>query len=105
MTPIELFCGILLTWWVAKLISQEHGPMGIFTRLRYAVRVRYDEHSQVVYKNELAHLVGCIRCLSVWVGWTVSFFILDSSSIINVLQYGVVFSAGAVLLEEWFNRG
>lgn len=78
--------------------------MGLFMRLRYALGVRYDEYSQVVYQNELAHLVGCIRCLSVWVGWGVSFFILDSSSIIIVLQYGLVFSAGAVLLEEWVSR-
>lgn len=104
MTPIELITGILLTWWVAKLISQEHGPMGIFTRLRYAVGVRYDEYSQVFYKNELAHLIGCIRCLSVWVGWVVSFFVHDSSSIVIVLSYGLVFSAGAVVLEEWLNK-
>ncbi len=104
MTPIELITGILLTWWVAKLISQEYGPAGVFMRLRYAVGIRYDEYSTVVYKNELAHLVGCIRCLSVWVGWAVSFFILDSSSIINVLSYGLVFSAGAVVLEEWLNK-
>lgn len=104
MNHIELITGILLTWWVAKLISQEHGPLGVFTRLRWFVGIRYDEYSQVVYQNELAHLVGCIRCLSVWVGWAVSFFILDSSSIIIVLQYGLVFSAGAVLLEEWVNR-
>ena len=104
MTPIELITGILLTWWVAKLISQEYGPLGIFTRLRYALGVRYDEYSQVTYKNELAHLVGCIRCLSVWVGWVVSFFVNDSSSIIIVLSYGLVFSAGAVVLEEWLNK-
>lgn len=101
MTLLNLIMAILLTWWLAKLISQEHGPMGIFTRLRYALGVRYDEYSQVTYKNELAHLVGCIRCLSVWIGWGVAFFWLMSP---NAIIMGLVVSGGAVALEEWTNK-
>lgn len=99
MNPTNLLIGILLVWWVSHLITAEHGPLGIFTRLRTRLGVSYDEYSNAVYKNEISRLVACLQCTSVWVGWLVAFALDYPQPIVM----GIVLSAGAVLVERWFD--
>ena len=65
---IELLVLGLATWRLTSLLNAESGPYNILTRLRYLIGVRYNDHSEPYGKNQVAEMILCTWCLSVWVG-------------------------------------
>ena len=72
--PIEwriiILC--LATWRLTSLLNTESGPYNVMARLRHLIGVRHDEYSNVYGKNQIAEMVACHWCLSIWVGIAVA---------------------------------
>lgn len=59
----------LATWRLSRMVTMEHGPGGVFTRLRRLAGAHFDPTSRTWYgKTSLAELATCSLCLSVWIG-------------------------------------
>ena len=55
-------------WRLCRLLVKERGIFGVLERFRNLWgSVEYDEYSNPSYPNEIAHILSCIWCLSVWV--------------------------------------
>jgi len=69
---MELLVLALATWRLTSLLNREAGPFGLLTKFRHLIGIRYDEYSNVYGKNQIAEMVTCHWCLSVWVGIAVA---------------------------------
>jgi hypothetical protein len=58
----------LATWRVSNLITYEMGPYDVFDKFRAKIGIVYDEYGNPYGQNELANLVKCLWCLSIWIG-------------------------------------
>ena len=58
----------LATWRISSLLANEAGPYDAFERLRKRAGTYYDDYSNAQGKNELAKMLICTWCNSVWVG-------------------------------------
>lgn len=102
---IEIVVLILATWRLASLLANEEGPCQVFEKIRHLMGVRYtdekDKNSDRYGLNQLARLILCPWCSSVWIGgvWTVLFFLSQLVTFYLALPFAL--SAGAVLLHEW----
>lgn len=76
----------LATFRLVELVSFEYGPFRILEKFRQAIGIEiaadYDEHGHVIpgseeqiASNQLAEMVLCPRCLSVWAGMGMSIFL------------------------------
>lgn len=61
MILVQAFVCGLAGWRAASLLSKEDGPFQIFAIARDIVGIR--RHTEL---NELAKMVACVWCLSVW---------------------------------------
>ena len=91
----------LATWRISSLLANEDGPYNIFERLRQWSGVHYDAYSNPQGSNELAKMLMCILCNSVWVGaaLTVTYWLLGDVAIWLSLPFAL--SAVAVIGYEW----
>lgn len=99
-------------WRISNMIQREDGPFDIFVRLREFVgltkvedlplneQLLYPEDEFIHDGNFFAKLLECIWCLSVWVGFGLSFY-LGITKIIKkplILIYTFVSSAITILI-------
>lgn len=91
---MSLAVGILLTYRLTLLITQENAPFGAFSRFRDWVGVEYNEMSQCVGRNEIARALCCFWCTSVYVGIGVSILMQEP------LYWGLAVSGGAIIARE-----
>lgn len=96
---VLLVSGMLVTWRITCMLGREHGPWSIFDKFRDLVGIEYDEYNNKIATNEIAKMVNCFWCLSVWVGCIVSACGIPPFSIMNALSL----SAGAILFNMWVN--
>lgn len=90
----------LATWRVSSLLASEDGPYRILARLRHMLGVRYDEHSLPYGTTELAKMVACIWCNSVWVGAVAALSYALWPAVVPWLCLPLALSAAAVLLHR-----
>lgn len=62
----------LVTTRVTLLIAIEDAPFGIMAAIRARLGQSVDSYGQIQNNNELAKLISCPWCLSVWVGVVVA---------------------------------
>ena len=88
----------LATWRLSSLLSIEDGPYDIFDRLRAYVGIWYDDYSIAQSNNELARMLKCVWCVSVWIGvlMTVVYWLLGDVVIWLVLPLAL--SAAAIAI-------
>ena len=91
----------LATWRISSLLANEDGPYNIFERLRNCVGVYYDDYSNAQGKNELAKMLICGWCSSVWIGLvlTIGYWLLGDVVVWLVLPLAL--SAAAIIIDEW----
>lgn len=102
----------ITNWRISNLIQYEDGPFDIFTKFRELIGLTKVEdlplNEQLLYPNDefvhdgnfFAKLLECIWCLSVWVGFGLSFY-LGITKIIKkplILIYTFVSSAITILI-------
>jgi len=101
---LEFVVLALATWRITSLISEEEGPGKLLLRLRHMLGVEYDEHSYPVGRNELARMVICGWCLSVWVGLAWTLFYVLAAPIAFWCALPFAFSTVAVWVSEHGTR-
>ena len=62
----------LATWRLTSLLNIESGPFGLLSKFRLLIGIRVDEYSNVYGKNQIAEMVACHWCLSIWIGIAVA---------------------------------
>jgi hypothetical protein len=99
----ELIVIGLATWRLTSLIVNEDGPFELLSKLRHALGVRYDEHSEVYGTNVIANALTCVWCASLWVAvfWAVLFLSYPKISLIIALPFAL--SAIAIMIERLIN--
>jgi len=90
----------LATWRLASLLVNESGPLGMFDKLRHAVGVRYDERSVAYGTNNLAELLTCVWCTSMWTA--LLFVLLGKRGALS--QQVLALSAAAILIDSKVNK-
>jgi hypothetical protein len=87
MPPQEMIIGILAVWRITHLLTSEHGPAGLLTRLRQRLGAGF-----------WGDLVSCFYCLSLWTAAPAAW--LAAGSWRQKLAAWLAFSGGAILLER-----
>jgi hypothetical protein len=67
---VEFLILALATWRLGSLVQYERGPKAIFTKLRERFGITHgDDGTPIAWPNtEIAKLLECVWCGSVWVG-------------------------------------
>ena len=94
----------LATWRISSLLSDEEGPLEVFSKFRNLVGVKYNEKSEAYDSNEIAKQIMCMWCLSLWIGILVWITILIFPVFVYFL-YPFAFSAIAMLADKQLWRG
>lgn len=119
-----LIIGGIATWRISSIVVNENMPFRLLDKLRERVgiynleRMSYDEKSEFIIDNPDAHyyandtlaivestwineLFSCVGCVSVWIGFFISFLFLISGllNFISFLVFAFAFSAIAIFLE------
>lgn|SRR5690554_6737384 len=99
MPVSDLLILALAAWRLSRLLAFEDGPAQMLARLRYAVGVRYDAHSQAYAVTEAAKLVLCYYCSSVWIGagFTLIYLFLPVPALVLALPFAL---SGATIICE-----
>lgn len=98
-----LLLGTLATFRITSLFVSEAGPFDVFGKLRDAVGVVYDDHSQPQGTNELAKALTCIWCASVWLGGAVG--ALQGYRGRQLALRALAYSTGAIMIDRWTHAG
>jgi hypothetical protein len=97
---MELLIYALATFRIASLIAQERGPWDAFGKLRDVCGVRYDDAGQPYALNEVARMLTCVWCNSVWVAlfWLVVKWLWPEHALWLAFSFAV--SGAALILYE-----
>lgn len=93
----NLLIHILAAWRLTSLLMQERGPFNMFGVLRRHAGIRYDAYSKAVAENEIAKMLLCHRCTSIWAGLAVLL-------VPGWLRKTLAVSAGAIILKGVLSR-
>jgi len=93
---------ILATWRITSLLNREQGPYNVLGKLRYTIGIRVDDAGQTYGITELARLVDCPWCLSLWVGAGLA--LVTATGVRDWALTTLALSAGAVLIDEVWKR-
>lgn len=102
MGLLEFLVYALATWRLSSLFVSERGPFDVFQRIREAVGIEHDEDGKISVTPEtlLAGILGCVWCLSVWVGFalTISVYYVPLVSFWLMLPFAL--SGAAIVIER-----
>lgn len=130
LNPIFFLILILAVWRLSSLLNNERGFLNIFAIIRHIFGVRYltyerlndqeitEKHltlKEVIelgddaltletsYKWHISELFSCIWCMSVWVGFVLT-FLYFIYPIVIVFYISLAVSAGAIFIEIFRER-
>lgn len=99
----------LAVWRVASLLATERGPYNIFGKIRQRCGVGYrtDQfgNETVITDSELARLISCPWCNSVWLGAIASLAYFALGNVAVWLALPLALSAVAILFGSIVDRG
>lgn len=90
----------LAAWRMTSLLVVEDGPYDMFSRIRKAVGVYYDEYSTPQGKNVVSRALICIWCFSVWVATAAAFFSPFTRNIVTYFTNVLAISAAIILIDR-----
>lgn len=97
---LTFFLLTLAAWRVTSLLVNEDGPADVFIRLRVKLGMRYDEYNLPVATTFLAHLLSCVWCASVWIGFLAAVLSETSRDFASFIFTALAISAGVILIER-----
>lgn len=100
---VEFAILALATWRLTSLFYIENGPAKIFAHLRGLAGVYYVDGERRA-KNELAELLNCPDCLSIWFGALVALSYLVSENF-TWLWLPFALSTVSILIEKVVSYG
>lgn len=104
MDILHLAILTLATWRISNLFVNEDGPYMLFAELRRLAGVTYGPTSEPIAGNELAKLLTCVFCFSVWLGLAVvvAHYFYPIHTYWACLPFAL--SAGAIVIDRWVNN-
>ena len=94
----------LATWRISSLLANEVGPCVIFERLRNFVGVYYDSYSNRQGGTQLAQMLICVWCSSIWVGLILAAGYWLLGDVVVWLSLPLALSTIAISFEEWLQE-
>lgn len=90
---------ILATWRLTSLLNREQGPYNILGRLRWLIGIRVDDIGQTYGITELARMIMCPFCCSIWIGcgFSISYWLIPDITV--MLAFPFALSGGAMIIE------
>lgn len=111
MAMVEVALAILAAWRLAHDLAVEHGPFGVFYRLRRFVQrwaeTRIDNSEVEEIEDHWAYSIyvgiGCPHCLSFWSALAVALLILAPGGRLVILWLGVAGAVGLInkVVDKW----
>src|SRR5262245_51266505 len=94
LDPLALILAALATYRLARMVTQEEGPLDIFVKLRGAI-----DPDQ---KTWLGRGINCALCVGFWVSLGVAFLLAPFDWSLLLIWWGI---AGAqILIQKWEYR-
>ncbi len=93
----------LAAWRLTYLIVNETGPFGIFSKLREIAGLKYDRVGHMISaKNRFWEGLGCMYCVSVWVGFLMlGIYLLWGHAGVTIFSLPLFLSMGVILWERF----
>lgn len=99
---IQAILMMLGAWRITSLFFRERGPFGIFLAFRTIAGIESDDAGMPIRipDREIAQLLGCPWCLSIWIGLllAVGWYLIPTITICLVLPFAL--SAMAVIIDR-----
>lgn len=87
MSLFEVFIiAALAVYRITAMLHNEAGPGDIFGKLRSRLGVKFDQYSNPYGTNWVSEGILCFYCLSVWIGFVVTFWLVVAA----LLQFFLV---------------
>lgn len=99
---LNFLIGILATFRITSLFVSEAGPFDVFSKLRDAAGVVYDDRSQPQGANEVAKALTCVWCASVYAGGAIA--LLQGYRGRQMVLRALAYSAGAIVIDRWMDK-
>lgn len=95
---------IFAVWRLSSLLSVNHaeaGPFNVFNRIRDRAGVKFDEYSRPYGKSQIAQILACIWCTSVWVAFPAAIWltILWDLNLLHGFALWLAISTGAIVVD------
>jgi O-antigen/teichoic acid export membrane protein len=90
LTPFDFIILICATWRLANMLSREHGPFRVFSKMRE--------------RFPLGGLTACVYCMSIWCALPL-LLIYAWAPVLNILIWVLAISGGALLLRSFTGAG
>lgn len=103
MRGVELVIIALAVWRLSSLLTGEHGPFHIFTRLRELFGIVHNGNGRPAQWPETfaGELLTCVWCISPYIGALATVLYLLTGSVIVWLCLPFAFSAVAILVNRY----
>lgn len=86
----------LATWRICVLLQDDFLPFHLGEKLRYLIGVRHNEYNQRYPLNQVAEMLLCIYCLSLWISLPVALYFYRHDFVI----YWLALSATSIGLDK-----
>lgn len=102
MTILQGIVLALAAWRLSSLFVAESGPFKVFQRIREAVGIQHDAdgHIAVAPETLLAGILGCVWCLSLYIGVIVALCALLWPVVTFWLALPLALSAAAIWIDS-----
>lgn len=107
MSGVEFIVFALATWRLSSLLTAEPGPFKVFQHIREAAGIQHDEDGRISVTPDTfaAGVLGCIWCVSVYIGAIAALCALLWPVVSFWLALPFALSAAAVIVESFVRRG
>lgn len=103
MTLTQFIVYSLAIWRIANLFVNEAGPFFVFKAIREWAGIVHDDAGNpfLVPDNFTAQALSCVWCMSLWVGFFFTIFLLTLPNIAFYVATTFAFSTLAILIDTY----
>lgn len=102
LQALDLLLFGIASWRLTILLVRDTGPWGVFSWLREATGVKYDEYDYPYGTNAISRGLLCVNCTSVWIGVLFVALLYLFSPIAYGLAYVLWLSMVSILIDKYF---
>lgn len=95
---LRVLVGVLACYRLTQLVTIDDGPFDMFKRLRIVAGV-YDRGPKGQPQRMLGKLYGCPWCMGVWVAVVITYFVLNSFLVSDILMLILAIAGGQAYLQ------
>ena len=95
---VRVIVGVFACYRLTQLITIDDGPLEVFKWLRVMAGV-YDRGPKGHPQRMLGKLYGCPWCIGVWVALVITYFVLNSFIVSDILMLILAIAGGQAYLQ------